>query len=160
MREGKGPLGALMDEYERASDEYVRLISSLDASVYDAILDSQTQDEDCRSVKSICFHVLFAAYNYANAIRMKFGVPVHSPERFYPAQAEFPSAMSALLAYTDETISGLYGMTDDEIIATNIPIRWSNHTDLEALLEHAIVHILRHRRQVERLTGKANRLYY
>jgi uncharacterized damage-inducible protein DinB len=145
-----------MDEYERASDEYVRLISSLDPSLYDTILDSQTEDENCRSVKMICFHVLFAGYNYANSIRRKFDVPVSSPERFYPSQAEIPLAMSAMLAYTDESIADRYSMTDDELNATNIPIRWSDHHDMEAIFEHAIVHILRHRRQVERLTRKDN----
>jgi uncharacterized damage-inducible protein DinB len=156
MREGKGPVGALMDEYERASDEFIRLIDSIDPSIYDTVLDLKTEDENCRSVKMICFHVLFAGYNYANSIRRKFDMPISSPERFYPTQEEFPSALSAMLEYTDESIADHYSMTDDELNATNIPIRWSDHHDMEAIFEHAIVHILRHRRQVERLTREGN----
>jgi hypothetical protein len=41
-------------------------------------------------------------------------------------------------------------MTDEEITAVKMPVRWGPTYDLEQLLEHAIVHILRHRRQVER----------
>jgi uncharacterized damage-inducible protein DinB len=155
MRYDKGPLGAIMDEYERAAAEYVRLINSIPPATYNAILDPDTKDEDCRSVKSICFHVLFAGYNYANSIRRKFGETVSSPEHFHPTQSEFPVALSAMLAYTDQTLADRYTMAEDDLLTTNIAIRWSDHHDMEALLEHAIVHILRHRRQVERLTGIA-----
>ena len=64
--------------------------------------------------------------------------------------------MLAMLEYTEQSIADKYSMTDDELNATNIPIRWSDHHDMEAIFEHAIVHILRHRRQVERLTLVAN----
>jgi hypothetical protein len=41
-------------------------------------------------------------------------------------------------------------MTDEEIMAVSMKVRWGPTYDLEQLLEHAIVHILRHRRQIER----------
>ncbi len=155
MRYDKGPLGALMDEHERAAGEFVRLINSVPSAIFDAVLDPTTEDEDCRSIQRICFHVLFAGYNYANSIRRKFAEDVSSPEHFYPEQAEFLDAMNAMLAYTEQTIAGRYSMTEDDLLSTNIPIRWSDHHDMEALLEHAIVHILRHRRQIERLMSIA-----
>ena len=144
-----------MDEYERAGNEYIALVSGLNPATYDLILDSNTQDKDCESVKRICFHVLFAGYAFANAIRKKFGMEVSSPERFYPSQSEFPFALSAMIKYTEKALADRYSMKDDELTNTNIPVRWSDHHDLEALLEHAIVHLLRHRRQVEYLTSRS-----
>jgi hypothetical protein len=35
-----------------------------------------------------------------------------------------------------------------------IPARWGPVYDLEQLLEHMIVHVLRHRRQIERFLGR------
>ena len=155
MRYGKGPLGALMDEYERVANEYVMLVNGIDPVVYDAVLDAETKDEDCQSVKRICFHVLFAGYGYANAMRRKFGMEVSSPERFFPSQPVFPATLAAMFEYTEQTLADRYSMKEDDLLNMNIPIRWSDHHDLEALLEHAIVHILRHRRQVEYLTSRA-----
>ncbi len=150
MRYDKGPLGALMDEYERAAAEFGALISSVPAQKYDVVLDPNTANEDCRSIQRICYHVLFAGYNYANSIRRKFGTAISSPEKFVPEQEQFLGALDAMLAYTDETLSNRYSMTDEDLNQTMIHIRWSDHHDMEALLEHAVVHILRHRRQVER----------
>jgi len=33
-------------------------------------------------------------------------------------------------------------------------VRWGPQYDLEQLLEHAVVHILRHRRQIEKFAAK------
>jgi hypothetical protein len=42
-------------------------------------------------------------------------------------------------------------MTYEEMASIRIAARWGPTYDLEQLLEHAIVHVLRHRRQIERL---------
>ncbi len=42
-------------------------------------------------------------------------------------------------------------MSDADIRVTAIQSRWGVRYDLEQLLEHAIVHVLRHRRQIEKL---------
>lgn len=154
MRYDKGPLGALMDEYERAMEEYIPRITNLDPSIYEVILNPDS--EDPVAAKGIAFHTLFAGYAYANAIRRKFGIEITSPEKFYPDQSEFPAVMRAMFDYTEASLDGRWSLTDEEITATNIPVRWSDHYDLEVLLEHAIVHILRHRRQVERLLAQAS----
>ena len=154
MRYIKGPLGALMDEYERAANEFIATIDNVPPFIYDDVLNTSSE-RDLVSIKNICFHVLFAGYGYANAIRSKFGTQKGSPEKFYPAHSEFRMALRTMLAYTDDTLTNLYSMSDDDLTATNIPLRWSDHHDLEALMEHAICHVLRHRRQVERLLAQA-----
>ncbi|HEX5315819.1 MAG TPA: hypothetical protein VFX22_04125 [Candidatus Kapabacteria bacterium] len=153
MKYDKGPLGALMDEYERAMEEYILVIANLDPSIYEVILNPDSKDPV--AARGIAFHTLFAGYAYANGIRQKFGMEITSPEKFYPEQTEFPMVMRAMFDYTEASLEGHWSMTDEELTATIIPVRWSDHHDLEALLEHAIVHILRHRRQIERLTSRA-----
>jgi hypothetical protein len=41
-------------------------------------------------------------------------------------------------------------MSDEEIMGTVINSTWGTRYDVEQLLEHAVVHILRHRRQIEK----------
>jgi uncharacterized damage-inducible protein DinB len=62
----------------------------------------------------------------------------------------------AMLTYTIETLDRQWELTDDQIQSVVMPSRWGVTYDLEQLLEHAIVHLLRHRRQIERLDS-ANR---
>ena len=151
MRYDKGPLGALMDEYERALNEYIDIVTQLPSERYEAILDPLTQDNDCRSVQSISSHVLWCGYGYADAVREAFGISKKGPVEFVPHQSQIRSALTQMFDYTDETLQDLYALPYQEVGATPIP----GHYEVEALFEHAIVHVLRHRRQVERLIAQS-----
>ena len=52
--------------------------------------------------------------------------------------------------YTVETLENKWALADEDIMNNKMKVSWGQEYDLEQLLEHAIVHILRHRRQVER----------
>jgi uncharacterized damage-inducible protein DinB len=56
-----------------------------------------------------------------------------------------------MIEYTIETLDGKWEMSDEVIERTTIHSLWGVKYDLEQLLEHAIVHVLRHRRQIEKL---------
>jgi uncharacterized damage-inducible protein DinB len=155
MRYGKHALGALMDEYERAMNEYVGVLAKVPQDLYAAILDPTTSDPDCVSIERIAYHTLWAGYAYANGIRTAFGIAHKTPERFVPTQQSVAGDMADMLHYTEVAFEGRWDMPDEVLTATNIPVRWSDHHDLEAILEHAIVHILRHRRQVEFLLAQS-----
>jgi hypothetical protein len=60
-----------------------------------------------------------------------------------------------MLAYTAETLEGRWEYSDEQTGAVRINSRWGVQYDMEQMLEHAIVHILRHRRQVERFLEKS-----
>jgi hypothetical protein len=68
----KGAVGALMDEYERAYSELRNLVENINEETYLKIFDSETKDEDCRSIQTIMSHVVRACYGYANSIREVF----------------------------------------------------------------------------------------
>jgi hypothetical protein len=61
-----------------------------------------------------------------------------------------------MLEYTAQTLEGGWEMTDEEIESIIMPTGWGVTYNLEQLLEHAIAHLLRHRRQIEKfmLQGK------
>ena len=155
MTDRPGPIGALFAEYRRALDEYLSLIEKLGPIVYEMELDTNQEEAEMNTIKGILMHTLMAGYGYANAFRRKWDIPQTSPKKYFPEYAEVTSAMNAMFEYSEATFEGRWGMKDEEMTATNIPLRWSDHHDIEALLEHAVMHIHRHRRQIEKLVKRA-----
>jgi len=160
----KGGVGAMMDEYERAAGELKNVLGRASEEQFNRIVDTETKDDDCRSIQTIMTHVVGAGYGYADYIRATFGIPSTplgtSPStrpaatvvatRVPVLHREAVEKIDAFLAYTAQTLEGKWEMTDEEIQAVAMKVRWGPNYDLEQLMEHAIVHILRHRRQVER----------
>ncbi len=58
-----------------------------------------------------------------------------------------------MLAYTSDTLESKLEYSDDDIQKVKMIVRWGPQYDLEQLLEHAVVHILRHRRQIEKFAA-------
>ena len=152
MRESyrEGAVGALLDEYERAAWELRRLVEALAEEDVTRVVDPATEDEDCRSVQTIVTHVVFAGYGYADLLRKVFAVPPARPPRALLSHGEFPGRLDAMLAYTAETLEGRWRMTHEEMSGAVIKAGWGPTYDVEQLLEHAVVHVLRHRRQIEK----------
>jgi uncharacterized damage-inducible protein DinB len=152
----KGAIGALMDEYERAAIELKSIVENINEDDYTRIVDTQTKDEDCRSIQTMMNHVVHAGYGYANGIRRKFSIP-HAPsgqERRQIPPSEIGDEIDKVLAYTIETLDGMWEMSYAEMDETVITRKENFSESIEQLLEHAIVHILRHRRQVDKFLLK------
>ncbi len=147
----EGAIGALMDEYERASIEFKKIIGGLSQSDYEKILDPQTEDEDCRSVHTIITHVIRSGYGYANSIRKATNQTEIKPEYKTTNPQEALINFNMMLKYTEETLDGKWNMSYDEMFYTEVLTSDGSKSNIEARLEHAIVHILRHRRQLEKL---------
>ena len=152
MRESyrEGAVGALMDEYERAAWALQRLVGLMAEEDVVCVVDTQTKDEDCRSAQTIVSHVVNSGYGYADLLRKLFSIPSTRPPKALLSQKEFLEQLDAMLVYTNETLEGRWRMTDAEIAGAVINAGWGVRYDVEQLLEHAIVHILRHRRQIEK----------
>lgn len=147
----KGAIGALMDEYQRASSDLKLLLQDISEDEFIMIVDEQTTDEDCRSYQAIISHVASAGYGYADYIRESFGIPPTAPAKRALSHREVEAHLNSMLEYTAHTLEGRWEMTYEEMGGIVIHSSWGVTYDLEQLLEHAIVHILRHRRQIERL---------
>jgi uncharacterized damage-inducible protein DinB len=139
-----------MDEYERAASELTRLVEQIPDDDFLRVVDSQTKDEDCRSVQTIMSHVVRAGYGYADYIREQLSIASTRPQPKLLSRQESLEQLEAAIRYTIETLEGRWEISAEEISSIIIKSRWGAVYDAEGLLEHAIVHILRHRRQIEK----------
>lgn len=150
-----------MDEYERAAWEIRDLIGRMREEDFARLVDAETEDEDCRSAQTIMRHVVRAGYGYANYLREAFSIPAETyPNKFF-SHEETSAQIDQMLQYMVETLEGRWEISDEEYAATSIKTRWGVVYDIEQLLEHAVVHVLRHRRQIEKfmangLIGEVN----
>lgn len=147
-----GFIGALLDEYERAIANYQQVILTLTDEQFNAIVDIQTADPDCVSVETITRHVINAGYGYANYIRRQYGdEPVeHNRNYTLPDAITACILLNKMFQFNVQTLQNKMDITDDVILQNIIHVTWGQKYDMEQLLEHAIVHVLRHRRQVEK----------
>ena len=144
----------MFDEYERAALEYQSLIDKISEADFVRVADAETSDENCRSIRTVTAHVIMAGYAYANYLRERFSI-IAKPARLESITRQNAAArFVAMLGYTERTLAGRWEMSDDEIAATIVKTRWGGTYDLEQLLEHAVVHVLRHRRQIEKFLLK------
>ncbi len=103
-------------------------------------------------------HVVRAGYGYSNYLRKEFGTNSDNPVFQINNTPEAILHFEQMLEYAVETLEGKWEMPDEEMNKTKITTRWGTTLDMETLLEHAIVHILRHRRQIERFLIKLERM--
>jgi uncharacterized damage-inducible protein DinB len=150
----KGAVGALMDEYERATAELTRILESMSDDDYARVRDTETKDEDCRSIATIMRHVIRAGYGYAGYMRDVWGMERGERWDQDVARADTPKHLRAMLDYMIATLDGHWDLTDEACTAMRMRTRWGVEYDFEQLFEHAIVHVLRHRRQIDRFLGR------
>jgi uncharacterized damage-inducible protein DinB len=152
-----GAFGALMDEYARAAAELCKVVEAVPPARFAAVVDP---GGEFPTVRSICAHVLQAAYRHAAYIRRALGIaPGERPhgKDLEPASPELlRPLLAAAMRYTEATVAGLQGdpaFAAQEVSTILFPVKWGPVYDPEGMLEHGIVHLLRHRRQIQRLLG-------
>jgi hypothetical protein len=147
-----GAIGALLDEYERAIDDLQQTIADITKEELITIVDSKTNDLRCRSIQTILAHVVSAGRGYAVYIRQLQGQKIEYPENILHVEIRsYEKDLKDLFLFTEETFNNIRE-TQLEEFENDKKIRtfWGQVYDIEQLTEHAIVHILRHRRQIEK----------
>ena len=149
----KGAVGALLDEYERAIEELKKLIEPIPDQDLTLILDPNTDDENCKSLQTILTHVVYAGFGYATIIHNSKGHQQGRPDKAYHLRIQdYIRDLEDVFTFTENVFRDIQ---DGELLryeeSLKIKTRWGQSYDIEQLIEHAIVHILRHRRQTERL---------
>ncbi|MBA2736648.1 MAG: DinB family protein [Pyrinomonadaceae bacterium] len=148
----KGATGALMDEYERAAFELKALIENIGEAEYPRIVEGES--EHCCSIRIIMNHVVRAGYGYAKYTRDALSMNALPIEDKQIEQSEIGGEIDKMLAYTAEIFEGKWEMMDEEMESIYFKTRWEVTYNIDQLFEHAIVHILRHRRQIEKFLLK------
>lgn len=151
----QGARAALFDEYRRAVNDLKSVLAGISPDVLVFAVDPEARDPDCVSIQTVLRHVVRAGYAYANYVREHQGAPAMPwEEALRLSVSEYLDDLDALMAYTADTFH-CFTEADLESPDNKILTRWGQTYDLEQLWEHAIVHVLRHRRQVERMALKA-----
>ncbi len=141
----KGVMGALMDEYERAIHDFTIVVKPLQQLNYTKKIANGKNN----SFQLVITHVIHAGYQYADDIRDVF----KKEKKKYTPDLEYVSEVGEelykLLKYMLATLNDMIEMPEDEFSNHNIPVSWKQEYDLEQLIEHSILHVLRHRTQLE-----------
>lgn len=153
-----GAVGALLDEYERAILQLLKVIQTLPQSNLIETVNPTTSDKNCQSIQTILTHVLYAGYGYACSIQNRNMVSIERPPKEdYLTGEEYCLAMQEMFLFTENIFANI---TDDQLEeldqSLKIKTGWNQLYDVEQLTEHAIVHILRHRRQIEKIIKQNN----
>ena len=150
----QGSLGAILDEYKKASEEYINVLQKISREDFIKIVDHKTDDEDCRSIQTISRHVIRSGYGYANYILNALNITVDFPKADEMTIEKSEDAINEIRKMIKYNIHNLYEVNREQIKNNMYSIkfitRWKEEFNFEQILEHAVVHILRHRRQVEK----------
>ena len=151
-----GAIGALLDEYEKALNELIAVIDGISERLLVTVVDHNAADEDCRSIQTILSHVVQSGYTYVIEVRKWLGEDHAYREKVtLSAVAEYQSALKDMFQFNEDLFKDYPDITLETFdINQKITVRWGQLYDVEQLYEHAIVHILRHRRQIERFITK------
>jgi hypothetical protein len=154
----QGAVGALLDIYEEAISDLVELIKTIPDNALAIIIDEQTSDENCRSIQTILTHVVHSGYGYATSIYNLKGHDIKRPEKTCRSTVkEYIDDLAKVFSYTEKIFKEIKG---DELEQPDNSLKmktgWGQFYDIEQLTEHAIVHVLRHKRQIEKI--KQNKL--
>lgn len=147
-----GSIGALMDEYEKAIQELILVISDLSDTDLIELVDTETKDTDCKSVQTILTHVIHSGFGYAHYIYTHKGHTNIRPEKTLCYNvSEYIEELKMIIPFNKTVFAGIVDSEFEEFDDTlKIKVPWGQSYDMEQLMEHAIVHILKHRRQIER----------
>ena len=151
-----GAIGALLDEYEKAINELTMTIDGLDKNGLALVVDSETKDEDCKSVQTLLTHIIQSGFTYVVEIRKWIGEEVDYRDKVILNNIqEYKSELSEMFNFTESLFIDYPDIMLTELdISKKIKVRWGQTFDVEQLMQHAIVHILRHRRQIEKFKLK------
>ena len=144
-----GMVKALIEEYNRSAIDLKEVLSQISDIDYQRIRNHKTEDPDCKSIQTVVRHIVGSGYtyiNYINSIRKIEG-------REYNTVIQNSSTgiieIDKMLDYSQFSLNQILHLENKEIQTWKFESSWGVTYDFEQLMEHAIVHILRHRRQIE-----------
>lgn len=151
-----GAIGALLDEYEKSINELKAVIADVTFDELIEVVDHETKDPDCRSIQSILTHVIESGYTYVVEIRKWMGEDLDYVEKQRLSSIKhYNVALDEMFIFNEKLFEDHPRIRLEEYDASKkFKVRWGQRYDVEQMIEHAIVHILRHRRQIERFILK------
>lgn len=146
----KGAKGALLDVYEDALIALQECIAELSGE--DLVAVVLPDDEECKSIQTILTHVVSSCYSYAVYIHeLKGNLYIRPEERLHTSAMEYVQDLKDAFEFNLKVFLEVNNEELEQFEAgRKIMTGWDQLYDIEQLTEHAIVHVLRHRRQIEK----------
>ena len=147
-----GAIGALLDEYEKTILALQSIIQGISFEELTIIADELTKDPECKSIQTVLSHVITSGYGYAIIIRKTLGENIdYKDDLVFSSVAEYQDELLKMFHYNVQLFEDYPNIKLEEYKNEDkIFVRWGQRYDVEQLMEHAIVHVLRHRRQIEK----------
>ena len=156
--ENKGAVNALLDIYKNAILDFKTCIATIKNEDLIKTIDFQTTDDNCKSIQNIIAHVVNSGFSYATSIyNSKGNNQEKPPKKFHIDIALYHQDLDEMFSFTDFVFEQIQDNDLEECNDLNkIKTGWQQSYDIEQLMEHAIVHILRHQRQINTLKKRLN----
>ncbi|MCH2223727.1 MAG: hypothetical protein MK066_03080 [Crocinitomicaceae bacterium] len=145
---------ALMSEYHKSTIDLKQLLSRISEDDFLKIYDYQTKDPDCKSIQTIITHIVQSGYTYINYINTISKIEWREYKSTIANTSIGIIEINKMLNYTEVSLQSILHFENTEIKLWKFETRWNVSYDFEQLMEHAIVHVLRHRRQIESFLEK------
>jgi len=151
-----GVTGALLDVYQQAIVDFSVVTTMLPG---EAFTDRASFIYEKKvTIHYIITHTIESGYIYADHIRVLFQLPTAHTVYDIKGADDVSVQLNHVLAYTEEALKDTFNMSYEQINEILIYSSWGKVYDLEMLLEHAIVHIYRHERQLKKyMSGRKNK---
>jgi uncharacterized damage-inducible protein DinB len=145
-----GAKRALLDEYRKAINELIDVIKLLDYEQLSKVIDENEKDPECKSIQTILTHTVSSGYGYSVYIENSIGLNTTRPEvKIFDNVNQYIEALNLMFEYCENVFRNNPNLEIEQTDnSKKINVKWGQQYDIEQLLEHAIVHILRHRRQI------------
>jgi hypothetical protein len=151
VNNSKNAVNALLSEYKKVIIELQNVIQNIPDEKLVLTINPESNDEDSQSLQTILTHVVNSGYAYCVYIRNLRDATIERPKKeIRKSVEEYKVDLNNVLLYTYETFDVIYD-NDLETFSElgKMKTSWGQIYDIEQLFEHAIVHVLRHRRQIE-----------
>ena len=153
----KGPVPALLKVYKNVITDFISFLKTINNDEYIFIVDNETEDKDCRSIQTIISHIVNSGYGYAHYIRGAIAIDSVRPEYKIIELDEIDKSLHDIYQYTEDTFIDKE-ISYEEVDAKIVLTPWNEDLySIESILEHAVVHILRHKIQIERFVKSINK---
>ena len=152
LMKNNGAVNALLDEYRKVVVALQKVISGISDENLMRIIDTATDNPDCKSIQTVLAHVVNSGFAYCIYIRKSRNMDLSRPQK--ALRSTIPEYSYDLDKMMDFTVATFENIQDSELEeydnSKKMTTSWGQKYDIEQITEHAIVHILRHRRQIER----------
>ena len=151
---------ALLVEYTNVVVAMQKVIANLSYANLTTIVDSTTKDANSQSIQTILTYIISSGYSYAGYIRKLKKISDNRPGKLAKMSSEeYHNDLENLILYTIETFESIHDHEIEEFDEDKkIKTSWGQVYDIEQMMEHAGVHVLRHRRQIEKFKRRLDLL--